>query len=402
MEWNLFLCYKKQKYDPWGRKKDSNPYLKGYKLIIKNKFINKILKILKTINEYFQKKNQSFQSKKKNNVNVLFSIILFCVLTWFLTGFCIIKKNEQGVLLRFGQYQYMLNSGLHWKINFIEEIIPINIKRIYIKNVKSNILTSDQNIIHINMDIQYKIVNPIFYLFNIQKPDYSLFQATNSILTTAFGQINIEDILNINQKIIKEKIKKELKDIISLYEIGINILDINFQEIIPPITVKKYFDDVIIAHTEKKNIISEAKSYYDEVVSVSKGNAKKIIEEANAYKVNLIAKAKGEIAGFSKILPEYNLSPQITRERLYIETMERILENSRKIFVTNKDNIIVLSMDSSNLNNIQNKNLDLSKKDELNHQKNKNIINQKKDPEWIYPSRGKNARTNDNTNRIGR
>ncbi|QLK87905.1 FtsH protease activity modulator HflK [Arsenophonus endosymbiont of Aphis craccivora] len=285
-------------------------------------------------------------SSNQNGVNINGRFIVFIiaavVIIWASSGFYTIKESDRGVIFRFGKYSHTVEPGLNWKPNFIEKVIPINVETIREQATNGMMLTSDENVIQVEMNVQYRVTDPAQYLFNVTNPDNSLRQAIDSAVRGIIGQSAMEQVLTTKRAFIRDETQKELENTIRPYNMGITILDVNFQAARPPEAVKAAFDDVIAAREEEQKTIREAQAYRNEVLPLAKGNAQKLIEEATAYKSSVVFKAEGEVASFAKILPEYRAAPQITRERLYIETMERVLSNTRKVIVNDKSNSMLV------------------------------------------------------------
>ncbi|CRK85649.1 Modulator of FtsH protease HflK [Candidatus Providencia siddallii] len=292
------------------------------------------------------KKNDKNQQKLQINKRLSIIILIIISLIWICSGFYTIKESDKGIVLRFGKYNNVVSSGLNWKLTFIDKIIPVNVETVREQATNGMMLTSDENVIRVEMNVQYRVTDPIQYLFSVTDPDNSLRQALDSAVRGVIGQSAMEQVLTTNRAYIRDLTQKELEATISPYKMGITLLDVNFQAARPPEDVKAAFDDVIAAREEEQKTIREAHAYRNEVLPLAKGNAQRIIEEAEAYKASIVFKTEGEIESFIKILPEYRAAPKITRERLYIDTMEHILSNTRKIITNDKNsNILLFSLE---------------------------------------------------------
>ncbi|MCW2257335.1 membrane protease subunit HflK [Providencia alcalifaciens] len=271
------------------------------------------------------------------------------VVVWAGSGFYTIKESDRGVVLRFGEFNPssgIVGPGLNWKPTFIDRVIPVNVETVREQVTNGMMLTSDENVIRVEMNVQYRVTDPAEYLFSVTNPDNSLRQALDSAVRGVIGQSAMEQVLTTNRTFIRDVTQKELEATIAPYKMGITLLDVNFQAARPPEDVKAAFDDVISAREEEQKTIREAHAYRNEVLPLAKGNAQKMIEESEAYKASVVFKAEGEVASFAKMLPEYRAAPEITRERLYIDTMERVLSNTRKIIANDKSNsMLVLPLD---------------------------------------------------------
>lgn len=349
-----YFCIKNdtQEHDPWNNKN---------KKIKKNTLFDFLKKISSKL--FYKKKDIKKNSSKNNFVKIknqfiiLFAFSIFFAL--FFSGFYTIKESDRGVVFRFGKYNRIVNPGLNWRPVFIEQINSVNVETIREQITNGMMLTADENVIQVEMNVQYQIINPAKYLFNVVNPDYSLREAMDSTVRGIIGKSIMEQVLTKQRTFIRNETKKELEEVIKPYNMGIMILDVNFQTARPPEPVKAAFDDVIAAREEEEKTIREAQAYRNEVLPLAKGNAQKLIEEAIAYKSSIVLKAEGEVASFIKILPKYRFAPKITKERLYIETMEKVLHNTKKILISNKtNNIFVFPIENNNKieqkNNVEN------------------------------------------------
>ncbi len=278
-----------------------------------------------------------------NAGNVLVSLALGAVVVvWAASGFYTIKEAEQGVVTRFGKFYQIVEPGLNWKPTFIDEVQPVNVKTIRDLTTGGMMLTSDENMVQVEINVQYVVSDPEAFLFNVTTPMNSLGQATDSAVRGVIGRSEMEKILTSNRSEIRDQTRQELEETIRPYKMGISIVDVNFQVARPPEAVKAAFDDVIAAREEEQKTIRQAEAYKNEVLPLAKGNAQRMIEEATAYKTSVVMKAEGEVASFAKILPEYRAAPEITRERLYIETMEKVLSKTRKVIANDKGNSMLV------------------------------------------------------------
>lgn len=324
-------------------------------------------KLLYTFHQKFMNSSGNNNNSKNKKIfklkNQFFGFfIIIILLVWIISGLYITKESDRFVVSRFGKFNRISNPGLNWRATFVEKIIPVDVEAIREQTTNGMMLTSDENIIQVEMNVQYRITNPTEYLFNVTNPDNSLRQAMDSAVRGIIGQSKMEQVLTTKRSFIRNETQRELEKAIKKYNMGISILDINFQKARPPEAVKASFDDVIAAREEEQKTIREAQSYKNEVLPLAKGNAQKIIEDAKAYKLNVILKSEGEISKFSKILPEYHKAPQITKTRLYLETMEKILNNVQKIIINEKNiNTVLLP-----LNQLLNKNFQYKPEDNNN------------------------------------
>lgn len=284
--------------------------------------------------------------KPTSAIKFLPAVIGLGVIVWGLSGLYTIKEAERGVVTRFGEQHNIVLPGLNWKPTFIDEVYPVNIERVSELKTNGAMLTQDENMVKVEMTVQYRIDNPAAYLFNVRDPDDSLKQATDSALRYVIGHMTMDDILTTGRAIVREKTWNTLKEIIKSYDMGLVVTDVNFQYARPPEEVKDAFDDAIKAQEDEQRLIREAEAYARGKEPIARGNAQRIIEQANAYKEQVVLDAQGEVERFTKLLPEYKASPEILKERLYIQTMEKVMQNTPKLMMdSNGNNLTVLPMD---------------------------------------------------------
>ena len=268
------------------------------------------------------------------------------VVIWAASGFYTIKEAERGVVTRFGKFSHLVQPGLNWKPTFVDEVTPVNVESVRELAASGVMLTSDENVVRVEMNVQYRVTNPEEYLFNVTNADDSLRQATDSALRAVIGKYSMDKILTEGRTIIRTDTQKVLDETIKPYKMGLTVLDVNFQAARPPEEVRAAFDKAIAAREKEQQSIREAEGYVNKVQPEANGKAQRILEDAKAYKDKTILEAQGDVGRLALLLPEYKASPQITRERLYLETMEHVLENSRKVLIDDKsNNLMVLPLD---------------------------------------------------------
>ena len=326
-----------QDNDPWGNnnKKPSN---------LSGGFFDKINDLLKKGNSG----NNGGSSANKFPLSVIIVVILIILLLiWGASGFYTINQSQRGVITRFGQVQpEIIQPGLNWRIPLVDKVYPVDTQGTKNFNVKGFIVTTGENLVFVEMNVQYRISNPLKYLFNVTNVEDSLRQAADSALRTAVGSSNIDAIISDGRSVLESSTKDELVNVITHYDMGINIVDLNFQVARPPDEVQDAYDDAIRAQGDSEREIKKAEADKVQIVQQAEGRSARILADANAYKVRVELEAAGDVARFEKILPQYKAAPEITKERLYIETMERVLTKTNKVIVNDKSgNIMVLPLE---------------------------------------------------------
>lgn len=266
---------------------------------------------------------------------------------WGASGFYTIKEAERGVTLRFGEFHSIVQPGLNWKPTFIDKVIPVNVEQVRELKTQGAMLTKDENMVKVEMTVQYRVQNPEKYLFSVSNADNSLGQATDSALRYVIGHMTMNDVLTTGRAVVREDTWKALNDIIKPYDMGLEVIDVNFQSARPPEEVKDAFDDAIKAQEDEQRYIREAEAYAREKEPIARGDAQRIVEEATAYKDRVVLDAQGEVERLQRLLPEFKAAPDLLKERLYIQTMEKVMTNTPKVMLdsNNGNNLTVLPLE---------------------------------------------------------
>lgn len=206
-------------------------------------------------------------------------------IVWGVSGFYTVKEAERGVVMRFGELHAIVQPGLNWKPTFIDRVIPVNVEQVKELRTQGSMLTQDENMVKVEMTVQYRVHDPAKYLFSVTNADDSLNQATDSALRYVIGHMSMDDILTTGRSVVRENTWKTLNTIIEPYNMGLEVVDVNFQSARPPEEVKDAFDDAIKAQEDEQRYIREAEAYAREREPIARGDAQRILEEATAYKI---------------------------------------------------------------------------------------------------------------------
>ena len=274
-------------------------------------------------------------------------VVGLLVIVWFISGFYTIREAERGVVLRFGEFSHFVEPGLRWKPTFIDSVLPVDVQTVRSLPSSGSMLTQDENVVRVEMEVQYRILEPYKYNFSVTSPETSLSQAFDSAIRYVVGHSKMDDVLTSGREVARQNVSEELQAIIEPYDMGISIVDMNFKDARPPEEVKAAFDDAIAAQEDEQRFINEAEAYSREIEPRARGQVNRMAEEAQAYKEQSILKAQGEIARFEELLPQYQAAPKVTRSRIYIETLESVYSNTSKIMVDTKGtgNMLYLPLD---------------------------------------------------------
>lgn len=291
--------------------------------------------------------SNSNDSGNNNGGKFAIAILVIITLIWFASGWYTVKESDRGVVLRLGAYHSQVDPGLHWNPKFIDQVIPINVEAFRTLPTSGFMLTEDENIVQVSMEIQYRIVSPEKYLFSVTDPDNSLLQALDSSLRFVIGHSTMDDALTTGREVVRQESWEMLDKIIAPYDIGVQIVDVNLQQTRPPEQVKDAFDDAIAAQEDEQRFVREAEAYEREKEPIARGQVKRIEQQARSYEEGIILQAQGAVAKFNQLLPEYQANPKVTRQRLYLESMENVLSKSSKVLIDNKagGNLTFLPLD---------------------------------------------------------
>ena len=315
-----------------------------------------------------------FKNKIKIKLPNISAIIIILFLAWLASGIYIVAPQEVGVVKRFGKYVRITYPGPHWHIPYpIEEVIKPMVTKVWRLEIgfrtipgtnppryrtipqESLMLTGDENIIRVEFIVQYKIKDPLKYLFNVRNPEITIFKSAEAAMREIIGKNDIDTALTTGKDKIQLDCKELLQQILDKYKLGVSVIAVQLQDVHPPDEVIEAFKDVASAKEDKERLINEAEAYRNDVIPKAKGQAAKIVNEALAYKQAVINKALGDAKRFELILKKYELEKDLTKKRMYLETMEEILKNSDKIIFPDKNlNLLpVLNLGDGKYENIK-------------------------------------------------
>ena len=282
------------------------------------------------------------------------------IVIWLLLGLYSVGPDEVGVVQRFGKYNRVVSSGLNYHIPYPIETVKTpkvtEVKRIEIgfrtvgKNQyrtieqESLMLTGDENIVDAELIVQYKIKDPIDYLFNFIGPELTLREASEASLRTVIGRHNIDEALTSGKLMIQEETKELLQIILDKYETGVIVVAVQLQDVSPPKQVIDAFKDVASAKEDKNRMINEAEGYRNDVIPKARGQAQAMIRESEGFRESRIKRAEGDVAKFKAIVKEYAKANEVTKERLYLEAIEEILPGIDKYIVPNGEDGNLLNL----------------------------------------------------------
>ena len=273
-------------------------------------------------------------------------LIGLVVAIWLVSGFYIVVEGQRGVVLTFGKFSEVTNSGLRWRLPFpiqTHEIIDLTGVRTvevgYRNNVKTKVLreslmlTDDENMIDIQFAVQYILKDPRDYLFNNRRPEDTVLQAGETAFREIVGKNKMDFVLYEGREQVAVAAQKLMQEILDRYDTGIAVSKVTMQNAQPPEQVQAAFDDAVRAKQDLERQKNEGQAYYNDVVPKARGTAARLTEEASGYKARVIANSEGEASRFKSIVAEYNKAPTVTRDRMYLDTMQQILSSTSKVMV---------------------------------------------------------------------
>jgi membrane protease subunit HflK len=274
-------------------------------------------------------------------------LALVAVLVWALMGIYQVDQQERGVILRFGKYNETVQPGLQWNPPLIDDVTLLNITKVRSVSFREIMLTQDENIVEVKLSAQYVINDPVKFVLKVRDPERSLQHAAQSALRHVVGGTSMDMVLTEGRAQIAIDVQARLQEYLDLYETGILVSKVTVDESKPPTQVQAAFDDVIKAREDEERLKNEAQAYANGIVPEARGGAQRQIEEASAYKEQVVANADGESERFNRLLTEYRKSPEVTRERLYLDAVQNVYSQTNKVMVDveSGNNMMYLPLD---------------------------------------------------------
>ncbi len=265
-------------------------------------------------------------------------IAAVALVIWFLSGIYIVNEGKQGVVLQFGAFSSISDPGFHWYPRFIQTVDVVdvaNIRSVHIGQGTSEalMLTKDQNIVDMEFVVQYHVQDAVKFLFAARDPEKSLQHATQSAVRELAGNHTLDYLRGEGRSEFALLAQKRIQNIVDVYDTGFLLTSFNLQVAQPPREVIPAYNDVLAAGEDRNRYINEAIAYRNDILPKAQGQQQRMIEEAEGYKQEVIARATGQADRFLKVLSEYEKAPKVTRQRMYIETMESILANTDKVVI---------------------------------------------------------------------
>ena len=321
--------------DPWGREAPPE--------------IDEVIKKAKErINSIFggggSSEGGSSGGFSKKSFTWIFVALIFGYVT---LGIYQVEEAERSVVLRLGKFQEIKGPGLRWNPPIVDSWEIVDVVRVRPHRHDALMLTKDENIVDVTVSVQYQIADPMKYVLDIRDADASLAQATESALRHVVGGSIMDDALTTGRELIAQEVRARLQDYLDRYSTGLEVLIVNIEDSSPPNQVQEAFDDVIKAREDEVRARNEAETYANGLVPEARGEAQRMLQDAQAYKEQVIAEAQGDAARFNLLLAEYQKAPDVTRNRLYLDSIQGVMSNSTKVMidVEGGNNILYLPLD---------------------------------------------------------
>ncbi|TVP88760.1 MAG: FtsH protease activity modulator HflK [Thioalkalivibrio sp.] len=274
--------------------------------------------------------------------------LIIALVVWLASGFYIVGEGDRGVVLRFGALQKIAEPGPHWRLPYPFERVEIeNVDAIRTLEHRTLMLTADENIIDVDIAVQYRVLDVVDFKFNVREPDRTVQFSMESAIRERVGKSNLDFILGEGRGEIAVTSRQVLQSALDAYGAGVMVTAMSMQQAQPPEPVQESFADAIRAREDEARFRNEAEAYANGLIPRARGQAARIIEEAEGYRDQVIARAEGDASRFTQLLTEYQVAPEVTRERLYIEAVEEIFRDSNKVMldVASTNNLMMLPLD---------------------------------------------------------
>ncbi len=282
------------------------------------------------------------------------------VLIWLGTGIYIVQEGQQAVITQFGKYHGTVEAGFNWRLPWpIQKHETVNLTQLRSVEIgrntvvqatglkESSMLTQDENIVDVRFTIQYRLKSAAQFLFENRMPDDAVIKAAESAIREVVGRVNMDDLLGRNSENIQRDVAKSIQEQMDRYKTGIEVQNVNIQNVQPPEQVQAAFDDALKAGQDRDRLKNEGQAYANDVIPRAKGAAARLKEEADGYSARIVAQSEGDAQRFRSVLTEYQKAPQVTRDRMYTDTMQQVYSSVTKVLVDSRqgNSLLYLPLD---------------------------------------------------------
>ena len=330
--------------DPWGGRKNGDR--KGPPDI--DEAFRKLQESLNGLFGGGKKRGSEAGSGNGGGFGLLFVGLGLLAAVWLYSAIYVVDEQEQAVVLRFGEYYETVGPGLNIYFPPIDRKFQENVTRERAYSKQGQMLTEDENIIEVPLTVQYRVSNLQDFVLNVDQPEVSLQHATDSAVRHVVGSTEMDQVLTEGRELMASEVKERLQRFLDNYRTGIAVTQVNLQSAAAPREVQEAFDDVIRAREDEQREKNQAETYANGVVPEARGQSQRILEDANGYRDEVVSRAKGEADRFTKLVAEYRKAPEVTRQRLYLDTMQEVFSNTSKVLVTGdkgQNNLLYLPLD---------------------------------------------------------
>ncbi|HLB42209.1 MAG TPA: FtsH protease activity modulator HflK [Gammaproteobacteria bacterium] len=357
--------------EPGGNNKQDGPWNKKHDQDFDQVIAKFIYKLRNSFRKNKNNPNDPILSPSRHYILIMTIVVLIAI--WGLSGFYIVNPAEKAVVLRFGKYVDVNPPGLHWIARFIETKYLVDTQKIYSFSLDGDFLTksseqgdlpkqsvevtptdarsdiNDQskNLVNVELNVQYRVSDPHAYLFNIVSPNETVQQVAAGSLSAAIGQMKLDDVLTTGREFLSSKVFEATKQILSTYNAGVEVVAVTLRKAQAPDQVRAAFNDVNRADQDKATYIQQAQAYASKIIPLAQGMAARALADATGYQQKVVLTAQANIARYQALLNVYSLSPDVTRERMYLETIQTILSHTTKVLVDSNasNNLLYLPLD---------------------------------------------------------
>ena len=315
--------------DPWGDRNKRGGQKQG-----PPDLDEALRKLQDNLNSLFGGKKKPGSKGSGGGFGLIALVLAALAAMWVYTAVYSLDEQEQAVILRLGKYHETVGPGLNMYFPPMDRKYEQNVTRERAYTRQGPMLTEDENIIEVPLTVQYKINNLQDFVLNVDAPELSLQHATESALRHVVGSTAMDQVLTEGREVLAVEVKERLQRFLDTYRTGITVTQVNVQNAQAPREVQESFDDVIRAREDEQREKNQAETYANGVVPEARGQAQRLREEANGYRDETISRAEGEADRFTKLLTEYRKAPEVTRQRLYLETMQEVFSNTSKVLLT--------------------------------------------------------------------
>ena len=276
--------------------------------------------------------------KPRNSFALPGLLVIVALAIWAASGFYLVDQSERGVVLRFGEYQGIVEPGLQWNPPLIDDVRMVNVTRVRSVSQTQSMLTRDENIVEVEISAQYQVANPRDFVLNVRDPALSIENALDSALRHVVGGTDMIDILTSGREILGSSVASRLQTYLDAYGAGIRLQTINIESTSAPAPVIDAFDDVIRAREDRQRTINEGMAYANAIIPAAQGQAQRVVEQGQGYRESVVAEAQGQANRFNALLTEYRNAPEIMRERMYLDAIEEVFGSTPKVLLDVSEN----------------------------------------------------------------